>query len=371
MKKILLLVVCLVAGTFCFAAADSPKILRWPTLSRTQIAFTYANDLWIVGRGAPCFEFPVVFDRSFEQLAHSVPGVGGTNRVVTRILPLRKPGGDQQLVTLIGADPGVGPRFPLPQLPGPAGALEPRLARLVIEVGAPVDGLAIERDGVPVAAPAWGIAVPVDPGPHAVTAHAPGRKSWSASAVVPSAAATVVVSVPALETLPAKEPPATPAAVAPPSAPAEVTLASSAPTEPSEPSEPSEPTAPTGRRFSPLVVALGSLGAAGLASGLVFALQLRSDNDRAKALCPQSTCATAEEKTRHDGLVGDARRDRAIAYVSAGIGAAALLTAAYLWWRPGRAPAPRTSTPRLSAAAWLPSPAGIAGMAGAELEIAW
>ena len=50
MKKILLLVVCLVAGTFCFAAADSPKILRWPTLSRTQIAFTYANDLWIVGR---------------------------------------------------------------------------------------------------------------------------------------------------------------------------------------------------------------------------------------------------------------------------------------------------------------------------------
>ena len=27
------------------------------------------SDIWIVGRGASCFEFPVVLDRSFEQLA--------------------------------------------------------------------------------------------------------------------------------------------------------------------------------------------------------------------------------------------------------------------------------------------------------------
>src|SRR5262249_11533625 len=34
--------------------------------------------------------------------------------------------GDQQLVTLIGADPSVGPRFPLPTLPDGNGAVEPR-----------------------------------------------------------------------------------------------------------------------------------------------------------------------------------------------------------------------------------------------------
>ena len=62
------------------------------------------SDLWIAGRGASCFEFPVVMERSFEQLAHSVPGILGTNRIVTRILPLRKANGDQQLVTLVGAD---------------------------------------------------------------------------------------------------------------------------------------------------------------------------------------------------------------------------------------------------------------------------
>lgn len=84
------------------------------------------SDLWIVGRGASCFEFPVVMERNFEELAYSVPGVAATNRIVTRILPLRKSGGDQQLVTLVGADPGVGPRFPLPEIPGSSSALEPR-----------------------------------------------------------------------------------------------------------------------------------------------------------------------------------------------------------------------------------------------------
>jgi putative ABC transport system permease protein len=90
------------------------------------------SDLWIVGRGASCFEFPVVMERSFEQLAHSVPGIDATNRIVTRILPFRKAGGDQQLVTLVGADSGVGPRFPLPRIVGSEGALEPR-AMLVDE----------------------------------------------------------------------------------------------------------------------------------------------------------------------------------------------------------------------------------------------
>src|ERR1700676_175074 len=59
------------------------------------------SDIWIAGRGASCFEFPVILERRFEELAHSVPGVGETNRIVTRIVEFRKSDGNQQLVTLI------------------------------------------------------------------------------------------------------------------------------------------------------------------------------------------------------------------------------------------------------------------------------
>lgn len=83
-------------------------------------------DIWIVGRGASCFEFPVVIERSFEGLAYGVPGVMETNRIVTRIVPFRKADGNQQLVTLVGSDPGVGSRFPRPAVSGAAGAVEPR-----------------------------------------------------------------------------------------------------------------------------------------------------------------------------------------------------------------------------------------------------
>jgi hypothetical protein len=69
-------------------------------------------DLWIAGRGASCFEFPVVIERRLEELARGIPGVLGTSRIVTRILPFRRADGGQQLVTLVGADPTVGSRLP-------------------------------------------------------------------------------------------------------------------------------------------------------------------------------------------------------------------------------------------------------------------
>ena len=91
----------------------------------SKIIDTTDADIWIAGRGAPCFEFPVSLERRFAELAHSVPGVGETSRILTRIVPFRKPDGDQQLVTLIGADRGVGKRFPLPVVSLNASAIEP------------------------------------------------------------------------------------------------------------------------------------------------------------------------------------------------------------------------------------------------------
>jgi len=49
MKKIILGIVCLLVSSLCMAA-DAPLLLSKPAVSRTQIAFTYAGDLWVVSR---------------------------------------------------------------------------------------------------------------------------------------------------------------------------------------------------------------------------------------------------------------------------------------------------------------------------------
>lgn len=89
-----------------------------------------------------------------------------------------------------------------------AAALEPSLAKLTVTVAAPVDGLQVRRDGEAVPSASLGLALPIDPGDHTVTANAPHYKSWSATVTV-AKSATASVQIPALE--PAPEP--TPAPV--------------------------------------------------------------------------------------------------------------------------------------------------------------
>jgi tricorn protease len=51
MKKTTLSLACFFfASLFCFAQTEQPLLLRKPTISKTNIAFVYAGDLWIVGR---------------------------------------------------------------------------------------------------------------------------------------------------------------------------------------------------------------------------------------------------------------------------------------------------------------------------------
>jgi hypothetical protein len=90
-------------------------------------------------------------------------------------------------------------------------ALEPRLARLQVRVKvetAPAD-LEVTLDGAPLRRVAWGTAVPVNPGAHALIARAAGRVAWTGSAE--AAPGTVVaVDVPVLALAPIR--PALPAA---------------------------------------------------------------------------------------------------------------------------------------------------------------
>jgi hypothetical protein len=92
-----------------------------------------------------------------------------------------------------------------------ATALEPRLPRIVIAVPAsPPAGLEIRRDDLLVGAPQWGLPIPLDPGEHAISAAAPGRKRWSTRVVVREGNAPLAIAVPelALEVAAVSEAPA-------------------------------------------------------------------------------------------------------------------------------------------------------------------
>jgi hypothetical protein len=71
-------------------------------------------------------------------------------------------------------------------------ALEPRVPKLRIVVTDPTPGLTIRRDGQELPAAALGEALPADPGPHEVSAGAPGRRSETRSAILEEGKTTTI-----------------------------------------------------------------------------------------------------------------------------------------------------------------------------------
>jgi len=98
------------------------------------------SDIWITARGVNCFDFSATLDRRFREIAQGVPGVASVSRVSVAFANYRKPDGQHETVVLIGADPTVGSRFPLPYVPGSQGALEPE-AIVVDETNADTLGI--------------------------------------------------------------------------------------------------------------------------------------------------------------------------------------------------------------------------------------
>jgi hypothetical protein len=180
-----------------------------------------------------------------------------------------------------------------------AAALEPRLAHLTVQVAAPPPGLIVERDDVTLPPSSWDMAVPIDPGTHAIKATAPGKRPWATTVSVDDAG-DVSLSVPSLEELP--EPPAPIVLVGP------------------------TPQAGPQRRISAPVAVAASIGLVGLVAGAYFGVQFQRENSEAKGLCGLRECSTQDEWNRHEALVTDASQDRTRAFVAAG----------YLWWRSGK-----------------------------------
>lgn len=116
-----------VLGITCavFLMVFQGSVLAGFLLASSKIIDSTDADLWITGRGVQCFEFPVAIEARIAEIARGVPGVAETSRICTRQVQLRKADGNSQLVVLLGADPEVGPRFPLPRLSTAPGVIAP------------------------------------------------------------------------------------------------------------------------------------------------------------------------------------------------------------------------------------------------------
>ena len=87
--------------------------------------------------------------------------------------------------------------------------LEPRLSRVLFEVGERDPGLIVKVDGRALVASdvRGGVAIPVDPGQHVVTASAPGKTPWRSTLGVAPGPNLATFEVPALDDAPPEAPP--------------------------------------------------------------------------------------------------------------------------------------------------------------------
>jgi hypothetical protein len=131
-------------------------------------------------------------------------------------------------------------------------ALEPKLPRLTVRVSAAaraLAGLEVRRDGLVIGVAQWGEALPVDPGPHVVTAKAAQKKAWSVTLEAVTATPETI-EVPAL----GDDPPAP-------------TIAPLAPPPPAEPGPATQETTFGSPAWAWVV---GGLGLATGVAGIVF-----------------------------------------------------------------------------------------------------
>jgi hypothetical protein len=208
-----------------------------------------------------------------------------------------------------------------------AAALEPHLARLAVSVaaaGADVPGLAVTLDTQPVGRPEWGVALPVDPGKHAVHAVAPGKVDWDGQADV-AAEGNVRIEVPPLAD--GSSPPASASAsqgqVAPPASTA-------APSTSAPSSAPASSSAPAASPGVPTLAWVGfGVGAAGIVVGSVTGAIALGKASAVKGECNTAalTCPPGNGDLSTGQTMGNVST---VAFVIGGVGVAAGVVALFV-----------------------------------------
>jgi len=218
-----------------------------------------------------------------------------------------------------------------------AAALEPKLSRLTVSVSgdAAPGALTVQRDTETIPSAQWGVALPVDPGVHAVRASAPGRKAWTTTVSL-ARAASATVTVPALE--PAEEPAAaTPPPIAPTTAaPAAVAV----PTNNAEPSAADQGSG-GGTVQRTLGLATAGVGLVVLGVGAYLGLHAKSayDDSNANGHCIGNQCDVTGDQDR-----SDARGAATASTIAFAAGFVAIAGGAVLYFTaPRGAPAPSTA----------------------------
>lgn len=186
--------------------------------------------------------------------------------------------------------------------------LRARIPKLVIERGVGGEAAAIELDGVSLGSSSIGVEVPVDPGPHTLSAKAPGRRPFSETITIgEEETQTVTIGLAALES---DEP--------------TVNEGSAAGAGPATPREP---------RFGVLPYVFGGVGAAGLlASGVFFVLHQNTVSGLDER-CPDQDCSRLSPAEREDARSdhGAARTQEVVMWSTLGVGVAALGTGVALY----------------------------------------
>lgn len=163
-------------------------------------------------------------------------------------------------------------------------ALGPLVPKLVVIVPAEVTAQhpRITRDGTEIGAAAWGIEIPLDPGPHVVRATAEGHVAWEARVELqPSKVARVTVPTLEPEAIPA--PSATSSPPPPPPAP------SAAPPVTPPKAPPAVPPAGPGTQRA-AGWALTGAGAISLGLGAYFGISAIDKRASSDALCKGALC---------------------------------------------------------------------------------
>ena len=184
-------------------------------------------------------------------------------------------------------------------------ALEAKLSYLTVEVPASssVGQLSVRVDGTPLAAAAWGTALPVDPGEHLLRAEAPGFEPLEQKLTIGGTGAREIFTLPALSS--ARSEAAAPAALEAPPAMADA--------------EPRHPA----RTWAWIT---GGVGVAALGVGSYFGVKAFSDWDERNAACVGG--CTPAAKAAGD----DASQAATIATVGVGAGVVLLGAATVLFF---------------------------------------
>jgi hypothetical protein len=234
---------------------------------------------------------------------------------------------------------------------------------IVVPTAANIAGLEVRRDGMLVVESVRDLAVAVDPGPHVISATAPGRRPWSTQIGLASGGATVTVTIPNLETDREDFPFATDRTTAftPPNSallldadgeiprsrgPLDLDSGSTRPAMP--------PDTDRGSTQRTIGWVLGGAGLVSLGASAFFGLQASSTNDDLEARCPAHLCMS---NTRE--LIDRAHSQAIASTVFLGLGLASLTGGAVVYLT-----APSPTRPERQAASLRVVPAFAPGAPG-------